>query len=112
MSSKQFEAAKKFVDTPSGRIHYAEAGKGPVALFVHGVLVNSYIWRHQLSGLSDIRRCIAIDTLAHGATEVSDAQDVSSVAQAVMLGQFLDALSTRSILSATTAAARSVRSLP
>jgi len=90
MTSKQF--AKKFVDTPSGRIAYAEAGTGPVALFVHGVLVNSHIWRHQLAHLSDIRRCIAIDTLAHGATEVSDAQDVSTVAQATMLAQFLDAL--------------------
>ena len=92
MNGKQFEAAKKFVDTPSGRIAYAEAGSGPVALFVHGVVVNSYIWRHQLAGLANIRRCIAIDTLAHGATEVSDAQEVSSVAQAVMLAQFLDAL--------------------
>jgi pimeloyl-ACP methyl ester carboxylesterase len=92
MNSKQFEARKKFVDTPSGRIHYAETGTGPVALFVHGVLVNSFIWRHQLGGLADIRRCIAIDTLAHGATAVSDAQDVSSVAQATMLAQFLDAL--------------------
>ncbi|QND54992.1 alpha/beta hydrolase (plasmid) [Phyllobacterium sp. 628] len=92
MSSKQFEAAKKYVDTASGRIHYAEAGVGPVALFVHGILVNSYIWRHQLSALSDIRRCIAIDTLAHGATAVADEQDVSSTAQATMLGQFLDGL--------------------
>lgn len=92
MDSKTFEAAKKFVDTPSGRIAYAEAGRGPVALFVHGVLVNSFIWRHQLAGLADVRRCIAIDTLAHGASEVSDEQSVSSEAQAVMLAQFLDAL--------------------
>lgn len=89
---KQFEADKKFVETPSGRIAYAETGSGPVALFIHGVLVNSYLWRNQLAGLSDIRRCIAVDTLAHGATEVSDRQDVSSAAQAVMLAQFLDAL--------------------
>lgn len=92
MDSKQFEAAKKFAATPSGRIAYAEAGKGPVALFVHGVVVNSWIWRHQLAGLADIRRCIAVDTLAHGATEVSDTQSVSSEAQATMLVQLLDAL--------------------
>ena len=87
-----FETGKKFVDTPSGRIAYAEAGSGPVALFVHGVLVNSYLWRNQLAGLSDIRRCIAVDTLAHGASEVSENQDVSSAAQAMMLVEFLDAL--------------------
>ncbi len=39
-----------------------------------------------------MRRCIAIDTLAHGASVVSDAQPVSTVAQAAMLAQFLDAL--------------------
>lgn len=92
MDSKTFEAAKRFVDTPSGRIAYVEKGSGPVAVFVHGVVVNSYIWRHQLAELSDVRRCIAIDMLAHGATEVSDEQPVSTVAQAVMLKQFLDVL--------------------
>ena len=46
-------------ETPSGRIGYREQGNGPVALFVHGVLLNGYLWRHQLAELSDIRRCIA-----------------------------------------------------
>ena len=44
-----------------------EAGSGPVALFVHGVLLNGHVWRHQLAGLSDVRRCIAVDLLAHWA---------------------------------------------
>src|SRR5215469_4049144 len=54
------------VQTASGRISYTEQGTGPVALFVHGVLLNGYLWRHQLADLSDIRRCIAVDLLAHG----------------------------------------------
>jgi len=92
MDSTQFAASKAFVDTPSGRIAYVERGEGPVALFVHGVLVNSWIWRHQLDAFSDIRRCIAIDLMGHGATQVSATQDLSSGAQAAMLGQVLDAL--------------------
>jgi pimeloyl-ACP methyl ester carboxylesterase len=80
------------VRTPSGTISYAEQGSGPVALFVHGVLLNSYLWRHQLSGLADIRRCIAPDLLAHGDTEIAPGQDVSVTANAKMLAQFLDAL--------------------
>ena len=47
------------VDTPSGHISYTEAGVGSVALFVHGVVLNKHLWRHQLAELSDIRRCIA-----------------------------------------------------
>lgn len=84
--------ARRSVVTPSGRISYIEAGKGPVALFVHGVLLNGHVWRHQLAGLSDMRRCIAVDLLAHGDTEIAPDQDVSVTANATMLAQFLDAL--------------------
>jgi pimeloyl-ACP methyl ester carboxylesterase len=82
----------KTLETPSGRISYTEQGKGPVALFVHGVLLNGYLWRHQLDDLSDIRRCIAVDLLAHGDTEIAPTQDVSVTANAHMLGEFLDTL--------------------
>jgi pimeloyl-ACP methyl ester carboxylesterase len=86
------EPVRHAVETPSGRISYIEQGTGPVALFVHGVLLNGHLWRHQLAHLSDIRRCIAVDILAHGETEVSPEQDVSATANARMLLEFLDAL--------------------
>jgi pimeloyl-ACP methyl ester carboxylesterase len=85
-------ATRRSIPTPSGRISYLEQGEGPVALFVHGVLLNSYLWRHQLAHLSDIRRCIAVDLLAHGDTEIEPGHDVSVTANAEMLRQFLDAL--------------------
>src|SRR5215470_12151519 len=80
------------VQTPSGRISYFEQGTGPVALFVHGVLLNGRLWRHQLAELSDIRRCIALDLLAHGDTEIAPDQDVSVTVNAKMIKEFLDAL--------------------
>src|SRR6478752_8026011 len=83
---------KRSVTTASGRIAYAEAGSGPVALFVHGVLLNGHLWRHQLAGLADIRRSIAVDLLAHGDTEIAPDQDVSVTANARMLDEFLEAL--------------------
>ena len=89
--SKSFPA-RHSVQTASGRISYLEQGNGPVALFVHGVLLNSHLWRHQLMHLSDIRRCIAIDLLAHGDTEIAPDQDVSVTANARMIAEFLDAL--------------------
>jgi pimeloyl-ACP methyl ester carboxylesterase len=92
MRSDQAMAMKRSVVTPSGRIGYAEAGAGPVALFVHGVLLNGHLWRHQLAALSDRRRCIAIDLLAHGDTEIAPDQDVSVAANATMLREFLDVL--------------------
>jgi pimeloyl-ACP methyl ester carboxylesterase len=80
------------VETLSGRISYVEAGTGPVALFVHGVLLNKHFWRHQMAGLSDIRRCVSIDLLAHGDSEIAPDQDVSVTANAKMLREALDAL--------------------
>jgi pimeloyl-ACP methyl ester carboxylesterase len=92
MSSQQTLITTHNVETPSGRISYASAGSGPVALFVHGVVLNKHLWRHQLVGLSGIRRCIAVDLLAHGDTAITPDQDVSVTANAKMLKEVLDAL--------------------
>src|SRR5262245_42784319 len=92
MSHPTGSPRKAKVKTASGTIAYVEQGQGPVALFVHGVLLNGHLWRHQLASLSDIRRCIALDLLAHGDTEIAATQDVSATANARMLGEFLDAL--------------------
>jgi len=92
MAGTQLASTMRSVKTPSGQIAYQEQGSGPVALFVHGVLLNSYLWRNQLAELSDIRRCIAVDLLAHGATEIAPDQDVCVTANAKMLNEFLDAL--------------------
>jgi pimeloyl-ACP methyl ester carboxylesterase len=92
MAEKKLSAVRHSVETASGRISYIEQGAGQVALFVHGVLLNGYLWRHQLADLSDVRRCIAVDLLAHGDTEIAADQDVSVTANAKMLKQFLDAL--------------------
>src|SRR4030095_9109366 len=92
MTTSVVSANTQTIQTPSGRIAYTEQGTGPVALFVHGVLLNKHLWRHQLAHLSDIRRCIAVDLLAHGETEIAGDQDVSVTANAKMLEQFLEAL--------------------
>jgi pimeloyl-ACP methyl ester carboxylesterase len=92
MSDAQGRATIRNVETLSGRISYVEAGSGPVALFVHGVLLNKHLWRHQMAGLWDIRRCVSIDLLAHGDTEIVPGQDVSVTANAKMLREVLDAL--------------------
>ena len=52
MSNQQTASTIRSIETPSGRISYAEAGSGPVALFVHGVVLNKHLWRRQLAGLA------------------------------------------------------------
>ena len=72
----------KYVPTDFGNIAYREAGSGPVAIFVHGVLLNGHFWDRLIERLADVRRCIAIDILAHGATGAGADQDLSFDAQA------------------------------
>lgn len=82
----------KYVATPFGDIAYTERGHGPAALFVHGVFLNGHLWRHVIDRVCDVRRCIAIDLLAHGGTRTPESQDVSFSAQADMLDAVCTAL--------------------
>jgi pimeloyl-ACP methyl ester carboxylesterase len=83
---------KQRVMTRVGEIAYAERGEGPAALFVHGVFLNSYYWRHVMARLSDERRCLAPDLLGHGDTPARPDQDVSLRAEADALEAFCEAM--------------------
>ncbi len=82
----------KHAVTPHGDIAYTEQGRGPAALFIHGVFLNGHLWRHVIDRVADVRRCIAIDLLAHGATKTPPDQDVSFTGQAQMLEAFCESL--------------------
>lgn len=92
MEANEFLALRKSVNTPYGDIAYVEQGSGPVALFVHGVLLNSALWRHVIDGLKSERRCIAIDILGHGATKAAPGTDLSFATQAEAIEAFLQAM--------------------
>lgn len=74
--------------TPFGDVAYVERGHGPAALFVHGVFLNGHLWRHVIDRVADVRRCLAVDLLGHGATRTPADADVSFTAQAEMLEAF------------------------
>jgi pimeloyl-ACP methyl ester carboxylesterase len=92
MDLQEFNAHRKRVSTGRGEIAYVEVGEGPVALFVHGVFLNGYLWRHVLDALSTDRRCIALDLPVHGQTRVPADADLSLPAQAEVLEAFCEAL--------------------
>jgi pimeloyl-ACP methyl ester carboxylesterase len=83
---------KKSVATSFGDIAYCERGKGPTALFVHGIFHNSHLWQPLVDRLKDVRRCVALDLMTHGDTRIAPDQDVSFAAQAAMLAAFCDGL--------------------
>ena len=92
MDIATFHANRRFADVKSGRIAYIDRGRGPVALFVHGVPLNGYHWRHVIQRVHHRRRCIAIDLMGLGYTEIAPTQDVSFTAQAHMMAEVLNAL--------------------
>jgi pimeloyl-ACP methyl ester carboxylesterase len=97
MDIADFHASRRFAEVKSGRIAYFKKGQGPVALFIHGVPVNGYHWRHVIDRVRHRRRCIAIDLMGLGYTEIAAPQDVSFTAQAHMIAEVLDKLGVEKI---------------
>jgi epoxide hydrolase 4 len=55
------EVEHHYVDNGGVRIHYVSAGQGPLVVFIHGFPDFWYSWRHQMEGLRDSFRVVAID---------------------------------------------------
>jgi pimeloyl-ACP methyl ester carboxylesterase len=97
MKASEFHQARKFAETEFGRIAYVEQGAGPVALFVHGFPVNGFAWRGTIDDLAATRRCIAIDLMGLGYTEVGPEQDLGFERQAAMIAAFIDRMGLQQI---------------
>ncbi|MFZ2059616.1 MAG: alpha/beta hydrolase [Candidatus Binatus sp.] len=90
MKAAEFHQARKFADTTFGLIAYVEKGSGPVALFIHGFPVNGFAWRDVLDDLAPARRCIALDLMGLGYTEIKADQNLGFDQQATMIAAFMD----------------------
>jgi pimeloyl-ACP methyl ester carboxylesterase len=105
MQLTELDSRRHSIATRSGEISYIDTGPvtpegpvgtGPVALFVHGIATNAYLWRNVIGALSGQRpgnrRCIALDLPLHGRSPVTAGQDLSVAALAEGLEDFCDAL--------------------
>jgi pimeloyl-ACP methyl ester carboxylesterase len=92
MQLTELDAHRHTVTTRSGDISYLDVGAGPVALFVHGLAANAYLWHHVIGAVAAQRRCIAPDLPLHGQSPVSPEQDLSLAALAAGLDDFCEAL--------------------
>ena len=92
MDIASFHASRRYADVKCGRIAFFEKGQGPVAIFVHGVPLNGYHWRHVIERVQHRRRCIAIDLMGLGYTDIGPSQDVSFTMQARMIAEDMNAL--------------------
>jgi haloalkane dehalogenase len=91
-SVREFHAERRFLKMKGGRIVYVESGIGPAAFFLHGWPLNGFHWRGSMARLSKLRRCIAVDFMGLGYTDVAADKDLSPQAQAEMIVSVMDAL--------------------
>jgi len=92
MQLPQLNEHRHTAATRSGEVSYLDIGAGPVALFVHGIASNAYLWRHVIGAVAAQRRCIAVDLPLHGQSPVTAGQDLSLAALAAGLEDFCAAL--------------------
>lgn len=83
----------KEITLPQGTIRYRDEGRGPVLLFVHGLLVAGDIWRKVVPELSANYRCITPDWPlgSHGVPMNEDA-DLTPDGVATIVAAFMEAL--------------------
>jgi 3-oxoadipate enol-lactonase len=72
-------------------LFYQERGSGPLALFLHGFLLDHTLWLDQLNHLAHRRRCVSIDQRGFGrsdpiAAEVLDLDEYVEDAAAAITG--------------------------
>jgi pimeloyl-ACP methyl ester carboxylesterase len=64
------EFAHKFVNTNGIKMHYVEAGQGPIVLLCHGFPESWYSWRHQIKALAEAGfHAVAPDLRGYGQTD-------------------------------------------
>ena len=64
----------KFVDTNGIRMHYVQAGQGPLVVLCHGFPESWYSWRHQLTALAEAGyQVVAPDQRGYGQTAAPQA---------------------------------------
>jgi pimeloyl-ACP methyl ester carboxylesterase len=93
MQLTTLETHRRHATTASGPVSYLDAGHGRAAVFIHGLLANSLLWRHVIAVATEQRRCVAVDLPGHGHTPVAhEHADVSLTGLARRVLELIDHL--------------------
>ncbi len=72
LDERIFPFQSRFAAVQGHEIHYVDEGAGPVVLFIHGNPDYSLLYRHQVAGLRDRYRCVALDMAGFGLSVAAD----------------------------------------
>lgn len=87
------------LDLLQGKIRYLDSGEGPTLLFIHGIFVNSQLWRNVVPDLSSSFRCIVPDLPLGAHTQPMDPKaDLNPLGLAQLIADFMKALELKGVL--------------
>ncbi|MBO0678822.1 alpha/beta fold hydrolase [Mycolicibacterium sp. S2-37] len=94
MVTAPLQKHRRHATTASGAISYLDVGRGRTAVFIHGLMTNTLLWRHVIAATaSDRRRCVAVDLPGHGHTPPAAADaDVTLTGLAQRVIELIDHL--------------------
>lgn len=72
-----------YAENDGVRIHYASAGDGPLVVFIHGFPDFWYSWRHQMEGLMEDFRVVAVDQRGYNRSDQPDGLEAYAVGNLV-----------------------------
>lgn len=80
MKPSDLAVTHHFVQLPSLRLHYVEAGQGPLVILLHGFPESWWSWRYQLQPLAEAGfRVIAPDLRGYGETDKRAPYDLDTI---------------------------------
>ncbi len=98
MSDDQTFGESKEVELGQGVVRYRALGEGPPIVFVHGILVNSVLWRGVAPPLAEHFRCIAPDLPLGGhPVPLNPDADLGPKGVAQIVADFMEALDLRDV---------------
>ncbi|MDG2141016.1 MAG: alpha/beta hydrolase [Gammaproteobacteria bacterium] len=69
------EVEHGYADNEGVSIHYATLGEGPLVVMIHGFPDFWYSWRHQMEGLKDNFKVVAIDQRGYNLSDKPDGEE-------------------------------------
>ncbi len=77
------EVEHGYADSGGVKIHYAAIGEGPLVVMIHGFPDFWYSWRHQMEGLKDNFKVVAIDQRGYNLSDKPEGQENYSMRYSV-----------------------------
>ena len=97
LDRKEYPFKSHYFNSPAGRMHYVDEGRGEPIVMIHGNPGWSFEFRKIISEMSKTNRCIAIDHIGFGLSDKPYDFDYLPVHQAENFELFMDSLNLNNI---------------